>query len=106
MTAVRIESQSCRTKSINAYWGRLFALTSITDYYPLERGSWWRLELDCPVIDGVAQVRVARDAREAYLGIVEEVRETDPLMADELLRWPAGFAPVEERSLRRRSSEK
>ena len=106
MTAIRIESQSCWTMSITAYWGRLFALTSITDYYPLERESWWRLELDCPVIDGVAEVRVARDAREAYLSIVEEVRETDPVMADELMRQPACFARVEERSLWRRSSEK
>lgn len=106
MTAIRIESQSCRTMSITAYWSRLFALTSITDYYPLERESWWRLELDCPVINGVAEVRVARDAREAYLSIVEEVRETDPVMADELMRQPACFARVEERSLRRRSSEK
>lgn len=106
MTSVRIESQSCRTMSITAYWSRLFALTSITDYYPLERESWWRMELDCPVIQSVSQVRVARDAREAYLDMVKEVRETDPVMADELLRWPAGFARVEERSLRRRSSEK
>lgn len=106
MTAIRIESQSCRTMSITAYWGRLFALTSITDYYPLERESWWRMELDCPVIQSVSQVRVARDAREAYLDMVKEVRETDPVMADELLRWPAGFAPVEERTLWRRSSEK
>ena len=73
---------------------------------PLERESWWRMELDCPVIQSVSQVRVARDAREAYLDMVKEVRETDPVMADELLRWPAGFARVEERSLRRRSSEK
>lgn len=34
------------------------------------------------------------------------VRETDPVMANEIMRWPAGFARVEERSLRRRSSEK
>ncbi len=54
----------------------------------------------------VSQVRVARDAREAYLDMVKEVRETDPVMADEIMRWPAGFARVEERSLRRRSSEK
>ena len=106
MTAVRIESQSCRTASIDAYWSRLFALTSITDYYPLERESWWRLELDCPVIEGASEVGVARDARKAYLGIVDEVRKSDPLMADELLRWPAGFAPVKERTLWRRSSEK
>lgn len=86
MTAIRIESQSCRTMSITAYWSRLFALTSITDYYPLERESWWRMELDCPVIQSVSQVRVARDAREAYLDMVKEVRETDPVMADELLR--------------------
>ena len=106
MTAVRIESQSCRTACIEAYWSRLFALISITDYYPLERESWWRLELDCPVIDGVSEVGVARDARKAYFGIVDEVRKTDPLMADELMRWPAGFAPVKERTLWRRSSEK
>lgn len=106
MTAVRIESQSCRTMSITAYWSRLFALTSITDYYPLERESWWRLEFDCPVIQSVSQVRVARDAREAYLDMVEEVRKTDPVMADEIMRQPAGFASVEERSLWRRSSEK
>ncbi|WP_423842639.1 hypothetical protein [Actinomyces naeslundii] len=54
----------------------------------------------------MSQVRVARDAREAYLDMVKEVRETDPVMADEIMRWPAGFARVEERSLRRRSSEK
>lgn len=106
MTAIRIESQSCRTMSITAYWSRFFALASITDYYPLERESWWRMELDCPVIQSVSQVRVARDAREAYLDMVKEVRETDPVMADELLRCPAVFARVEERSLRRRSSEK
>ena len=39
---IRIQSSSMRTATITADWPELFALISIEDYYPLERGHWWR----------------------------------------------------------------
>lgn len=103
---IRIQSSSMRTATILVDWPELFALISIEDYYPLERGHWWRFELDCPDIKGVSGASVARDVHEAYVSIVEQVEKIDPVMAEEIAVRPASLVPAEPRTLRRRTTEK